>query len=87
LREFSGRFHIEDQHLVVENFKGKMGNSDFAERLQRFATVYRGELAERAGEVKRVDLRYESGLAVAFREPELPAGEEPAAQLAGIVND
>lgn len=64
-----------------------LGNSEFGERLQRFATVYRSELAERAGDVKRVDLRYESGLAVAFREPELPARQEPGAQVAGIVND
>ncbi len=61
-----------------------LGNTEFGERLQRFAVVYRRELAERAGEVKRVDLRYESGVAVAFREPELPAGEGAAAQVAGI---
>lgn len=36
LREFSGRFHIEDQHLVVDNFKGKMGNSDFAVNLNYY---------------------------------------------------
>lgn len=64
-----------------------LGNTEFGERLQRFATVYRGELTERAGDVIRVDLRYESGLAVAFREPETPAGEHAAAQVAGIVND
>lgn len=65
-----------------------LGNTEFGERLERFATVYRSELAERAGEVKRVDLRYESGLAVAFREPQMPAGETPADQVAGIaMND
>ncbi len=26
---FKGRFHYEDKHLVVENFSGKMGRSDF----------------------------------------------------------
>ncbi|MEQ9464416.1 MAG: FtsQ-type POTRA domain-containing protein [Haliea sp.] len=61
-----------------------LGNTEFGERLQRFATVYRKELAERVGEVQRVDLRYESGVAVAFREPELPAEEGAAAQVAGI---
>jgi hypothetical protein len=29
LEDFSGRFHYEDEHLLVEKFNGKMGNSDF----------------------------------------------------------
>lgn len=29
LEKFSGRIHYEDEHLQVENFKGKMGKSDF----------------------------------------------------------
>ncbi|PLW82940.1 cell division protein FtsQ [Kineobactrum sediminis] len=55
-----------------------LGNTDFAERVQRFTTVYARELAARPGEVERVDLRYERGLAVAFREP---------VELAVVVNE
>lgn len=87
LRELSldGRGHL--RAVLAGGMELVLGNSEFRDRLQRFAMVYRSELSERAGEVKRVDLRYESGLAVAFREPELPSGEQPAAQVAGIVND
>ncbi|MDO8861399.1 cell division protein FtsQ/DivIB [Haliea sp. E1-2-M8] len=87
LRELSldDRGHL--RAVLAGGMELVLGNTEFGERLQRFATVYRSELAERAGDVKRVDLRYESGLAVAFREPELPAGEVPGAQVAGIVND
>lgn len=55
-----------------------LGNTDFADRVQRFTTVYTRELAARPGEVERVDLRYERGLAVAFREP---------VELAVVVNE
>ncbi|MEQ9395007.1 cell division protein FtsQ/DivIB [Haliea sp.] len=87
LRELSldDRGHL--RAVLAGGMELVLGNTEFGERLQRFATVYRSELAERAGAVKRVDLRYESGLAVAFREPELPAREEPGTQVAGIVND
>ena len=87
LRELSldDRGHL--RAVLAGGMELVLGNTEFGERLQRFATVYRSELAERAAEVKRVDLRYESGLAVAFREPELPAREEPGTQVAGIVND
>jgi cell division protein FtsQ len=51
------------QQLVI-------GGSDFLERMYRFAAVYRTELAGRMAEVERIDLRYERGVAVAFREPE-----------------
>jgi cell division protein FtsQ len=55
-----------------------LGNEHLRERVQRFIAVYRAELASRAGEVARVDLRYQSGLAVAFHEP---------AQVAGLTNE
>ncbi len=70
-------------HLSAELDSGTrlaLGNVDFGDRLERFATVYYRELAARWSEVERVDLRYESGLAVAFREP-----EAEAAQLASVV--
>lgn len=88
LRELSldDRGHL--RAVLAGGMELVLGNSEFGERLQRFATVYRTELAQRAGAVKRVDLRYESGLAVAFREPEAPAaGEEPGNRVAAIVND
>lgn len=29
MEKFKGRFHVEDEHLLVENFAGKMGHSSF----------------------------------------------------------
>ena len=51
-----------------------VGSDDFLERMQRFVAIYRTELAARADEVERVDLRYESGIAVAFSESSTVAG-------------
>jgi len=51
-----------------------VGNDDFLDRMHRFAAVYRNELAARKSEVERVDLRYESGIAVAFSDPSQVAG-------------
>lgn len=51
-----------------------LGGKQFLERVQRFMSVYRSELASRAAEVQRVDMRYESGLAVKFNEPAQVAG-------------
>ena len=51
-----------------------VGSEDFLDRMHRFAVVYRSELAARKSEVERVDLRYESGIAVAFSEPSQVAG-------------
>ncbi len=45
-----------------------LGSEDFLERMHRFVAIYRAELAGRAAEVERVDLRYETGIAVAFTE-------------------
>lgn len=47
-----------------------IGSEDFFGRMQRFVAIYRGELAARASEIERVDLRYTTGLAVAFAEPD-----------------
>ncbi|MFV0275778.1 MAG: cell division protein FtsQ/DivIB, partial [Parahaliea sp.] len=51
-----------------------LGDADFRERVQRFMAVYEGELGPRVAQVERVDLRYHSGLAVAFHEPVQVAG-------------
>ncbi len=50
------------QHLLI-------GGSDFLDRLQRFSSVYRAELAAQMDRVERIDLRYEHGVAVAFAAP------------------
>jgi hypothetical protein len=39
LEQFKGRAHYEDDHLTLENFGGKMGNSDFVVNM----TYYLGE--------------------------------------------
>lgn len=51
-----------------------LGGEEFLERMQRFVAIYRRELAPRAGQVERVDMRYASGLAVAFAETSSVAG-------------
>jgi len=51
-----------------------LGGDDFLPRLHRFVTVYTRELAARRQELERIDLRYQSGIAVAFRESPPVAG-------------
>lgn len=51
-----------------------LGRDDFLERLHRFVVVYTSELMERRHDIDRVDLRYTSGVAVAFRESPPVAG-------------
>jgi len=46
-----------------------MGSEDHLERLRRFVAIYKADLAARASDIQRVDLRYQNGLAVAYREP------------------
>lgn len=36
LEKFNGRIHIEDQHLVVENFSGKLGRTNFTANLNYY---------------------------------------------------
>mgnify|MGYP001824978915 CR=1 FL=1 len=47
----------------------KLGNEEFVERVQRFVAVYQTELGARSGDLERVDLRYETGMAVVFSAP------------------
>ena len=56
-----------------------LGQDEFVERVKRLVSLYQGELAGRRAEVARVDLRYESGLAVVFRELET--------QVAGVATE
>jgi cell division protein FtsQ len=51
-----------------------LGGEDFLERMHRFVALYRSELAARAAEIERVDLRYETGVAVAFTGSSRVAG-------------
>ena len=51
-----------------------VGSDEFLERMHRFVAIYRTELAARAEDVERVDLRYESGIAVAFSDSSQMAG-------------
>lgn len=46
-----------------------LGSDKFLQRMHRFVGIYRSELSARQGEVARVDMRYENGIAVAFKEP------------------
>lgn len=60
--------------VLAQGMQLVVGSEDFLDRMHRFAVVYRSELAARESEVERVDLRYESGVAVAYREPSEVAG-------------
>ncbi len=44
-----------------------IGRDDFLERMKRFKTVFRSELAARMTQVSSIDLRYERGVAVSFK--------------------
>ena len=44
-----------------------LGGDDFRERMKRFKAVYRAELASQMDAVESIDLRYERGVAVAFK--------------------
>lgn len=44
-----------------------LGRDQVKQRFERFMTVYEGQLATRADEVKRVDARYTNGVAVQWR--------------------
>lgn len=62
-----------DAHLA-SGVRLVIGSDDFFERMQRFALIYRRELAPRVDEIESVDLRYTSGVAVAFRDTSQVAG-------------
>ena len=63
--------------VVHDEVQLLLGNSDFRERMQRFVTIYPSQLKDRLSEIQRVDMRYPTGIAVAFDEPE-------ASQVAGL---
>lgn len=57
-----------------------LGGEEFLGRMHRFVGLYRSDLAARGTEVIRVDLRYESGVAVAFKQ----APTDDSSQIAGL---
>jgi cell division protein FtsQ len=69
---------VDDRGQVEVVLEGGMqlllGGEDFLERMHRFVALYRAELAAHGADVERVDLRYESGVAVAYAEPSHVAG-------------
>ena len=50
------------------------GSRDLLDRLDRFVALYRVGLGQRKAEIRRVDMRYTTGVAVAFSEPQEVAG-------------
>ena len=57
---------------LAGNIEMIFGDENLLERLDRFIALYHASLRERKAEIRRVDLRYHSGIAVAFREsPEI----------------
>jgi len=62
------------QAVLAGGTEMNLGGDDFRARMQRFVAIYTSELAGRQNEIERVDLRYESGVAVAFRESPPVAG-------------
>ena len=70
---------IDDRAQVTARLQGDivlaMGGVDFVEeRLRRFVEVYRVELATEKDRIAGVDLRYQNGLAVDYRESSQVAG-------------
>ncbi len=66
------RLDVDERGQVDVELEGGMqlslGSEEFLVRMQRFVGIYRDELAARRAEIARVDLRYESGVAVAFNQ-------------------
>lgn len=67
-----GRGQVEA--VLANGVQLNLGDADFLARMRRFVTLYERELAGREGEIERVDLRYASGVAVAFKAAPPVAG-------------
>jgi cell division protein FtsQ len=59
---------------LAQGVRLMLGGEEFLERVQRFVALYQAQLAARFADVQRVDLRYDSGVAVAFHPQEQVAG-------------
>ena len=60
--------------VLANGVQLNLGAADFLARMRRFVTLYERELVGREGEIERVDLRYASGVAVAFKASPPVAG-------------
>jgi cell division protein FtsQ len=60
--------------VLDDGIQMNLGGENFLVRMHRFIAIYSRVLAERRSEIERVDLRYESGIAVAYRESPPVAG-------------
>ncbi|WP_152206030.1 cell division protein FtsQ/DivIB [Marinobacter changyiensis] len=52
-----------------------LGRDQVEQRFERFMTVYEGQLAARADEVKRIDARYTNGVAVQWKQLDKASGK------------
>lgn len=67
------RLSVDDRGEIAAVLAGGqrivIGGEDFLQRMNRFKTVFRAELATQMEMVQSIDLRYARGVAVAFRAP------------------
>lgn len=59
----NGAWHLE----LSDGVRIDIGRDRLVEKVQRFGSVYDRQLVERWDDVKRVDLRYQSGVAVSWK--------------------
>lgn len=57
------------QATLTDGVELALGDEMLRERLDRFVALYRAGLSSRRQEIVRVDVRYQRGIAVAFKEP------------------
>jgi len=62
------------QATLTDGIEVAFGDDELTDRLERFIGLYSSSLVERRADILRVDTRYRSGVAVAFRESETVAG-------------
>ncbi len=69
------RLAVDGRGQVAARLAGglhlQLGNTDFLARMHRFVELHRRELADSAVPVERVDMRYPTGVAVAFAEADM----------------
>jgi len=69
---------VDDRGQMQVDLRGgvvlALGGHDLVGRLQRFVSLYNTELSRQDRDILHVDLRYQNGLAVAYREEENLAG-------------
>ncbi len=75
---FIEKLAIDDRGQLEVVLRGgavlALGGHDLVGRLRRFVSLYNAELSRQDRDILHVDLRYQNGLAVAYREEENLAG-------------